>query len=165
MKLRSTITLAFAALLAQTLAGGEPEETYRSAAKFQFANGREALAAVEADIRATAPEQYKDIETKLLAALKVPDATVTTAAGGVRNEGKVVDGGKNNPCRCNPPAAGTDFEPAAAPSAAGWPQRSAGQPPTSVRSMRPHEPRCRPPPPSSGARGLVVVASSWCRPS
>ncbi|MGD0088322.1 MAG: HEAT repeat domain-containing protein [Planctomycetota bacterium] len=49
---------------------------YTEAAKFEFAKGREALAAVEAEIRSTPPEQYGDIEAKLLAALKAPDATV-----------------------------------------------------------------------------------------
>lgn len=49
---------------------------YTEAAKFEFAKGREALSAIEAEIRGTAPERYKDIEAKLLEALKAPDATV-----------------------------------------------------------------------------------------
>jgi len=76
MKTGCTIALLVsAALVSSALRGGESDETYRSAARFQFANGREALAAVEADIRASAPEQYQGIEAKLLEALKVPGAT------------------------------------------------------------------------------------------
>lgn len=83
MKL-ATYALLFAALglAAASAPAAEPPaaaagpEIYASAAKYAFGQSRAPLAAIEAEIRAAKPDQYKAIEAKLLPLLKSPDTAV-----------------------------------------------------------------------------------------
>ncbi|MCY3021716.1 MAG: HEAT repeat domain-containing protein [Planctomycetota bacterium] len=68
--------LGLAAALAAAAIGGEADEKYRNVARFEFGKSVEPLTAIEAEIRGSKVEQYKDIEAKLLDALKAPDAAV-----------------------------------------------------------------------------------------
>ena len=54
---------------------GQPAsaDPYEGLAKFQFGQSRLPLAMIEEEIRKSAPAQYRDIETKLLAVLKAPE--------------------------------------------------------------------------------------------
>jgi HEAT repeat protein len=54
---------------------GQPAaaDPYEGLAKFKFGESREPLALIEAQIRTASPEQYRDIETKLLGVLKAPE--------------------------------------------------------------------------------------------
>src|ERR1019366_7737621 len=56
---------------------GQPAaaDPYEGLAKFKFGESREPLALIEAQIRKASPEQFRDIETKLLGVLKAPETT------------------------------------------------------------------------------------------
>lgn len=72
---RSVAVAAFVVLLSVACARVAAAD-YVEAAKYEFGKSREPVAAVEAEIRAASLEQYKDIEAKVLEALKAPGATV-----------------------------------------------------------------------------------------
>jgi len=60
--------------LADAIKGVATDETYQRIVNYRFGDDREDLLAVEAAIRAATPEQSKEIEKRLLAILKSPDA-------------------------------------------------------------------------------------------
>ncbi|MCX5655812.1 MAG: hypothetical protein NTY65_14330, partial [Planctomycetota bacterium] len=73
----ATLGLAMApAQAAERVAATAGPEVYAAAAKYAFGQSRAPLAAIEAEIRASTPAQYKAIEAKLLALLKSPGTAV-----------------------------------------------------------------------------------------